>query len=121
MTQALSPEVVAQRLRTLFIDPAAAGDNPVLAAQGVGTKIVVYGYFLLNNAATAQSVRFRSAANSKFPLMVFPAAGAVPNTPIFQNPTGHPLFECNENEALNVNLLAATAVGVAVQLAVLKI
>ena len=117
----LSVDAVLQRMKTAFADPAGAGDNLLVAAPGAGLKIVVYGYFLLNNAATAQNVRFRSAANSKGPLMVFPAAGAVPNTPIFQNPTGFPLFECNANEALNLNLSAATAVGVMVQYAVVPV
>lgn len=121
MPAVLNFEEVLQRMKSTFVDPAGAGDNQVLAAPGVGFKIVVLGFLVMNNAATAQNIRFRSAANSKFPLLVFPAAGTVPNPPIFIPVTGFPLFECNENEALNINLSAATAVGALVQTMVVRV
>ena len=109
----LSVEEVRYRLQTFFADPAAIGDNAIAAAPGVGVKWVVYGYQVWNNADTAQTARFRSAANSKGPAMVMGVSTGA-KTEYDMPVSGFPIFECNDNEALNLNLSAATAVGVMV-------
>lgn len=99
--------VVVQRA---FADPAGIGDNLIVAAVA-GKSIRVLAAMMMNNVATAQSARFRSSANSISPLNAF---GAVSNG-IMQylfNPQGW--FQTNPGEALNLNLTAATAVGVMV-------
>jgi hypothetical protein len=102
-------------VRTVFGDPASIGDNSLLAAPGVGWKIVVYGYQIVATGG-ANTVRFRSNANS-----IGSGKGFAVNGGISVPPGDIPLFECNENEALNLNLSAATAVAVDVQLAKVRV
>lgn len=109
----LSEAEIFDRAEPAFADPAGAGDNQVVAAPGVGKKIVCVGFAIWNNADTAQTARFRSAANSRTPAIVMGVTAAAKED--YSIPPGHwKVFECNENEALNVNLSAATAVGVIV-------
>lgn len=110
----LKPEEIAYRLKTAVGNPAVAADNQLVAPPGVGFKIVVYGYQLWAAADTAQTAIFRSAANPIYPAMVLGATAGAKS--VYDCTPGLvPLFECNPNEALNLNLAAATAVGVAVQ------
>jgi glutamine cyclotransferase len=111
----LSEGEVNDLARTVFGDPASIGDNSLFAAPGVGWKIAVYGYQIVASGG-ANTVRFRSATNNISSGKSFAINGgiSVPPGPI-------PLFECNENEALNVNLSAATAVAVDVQLAKVRV
>lgn len=88
-----------------FADPAALGDNLLIAAQGVGIKIRVLAYIIHGGGAV--SARFRSAANSISGLMVL-ASGTQVGAPF----TAHGWFETNANEALNLNLSAAVAAGI---------
>lgn len=107
----LSETEVVDQVQTLFADPAAAGDNQIAGAPGANFKWVVYGYQIIATGG-ANNVRFKSGANNKTSLKGFAA-----NAGISVEPSVVPLFECNENEALNINLSAATAVGVDVQAA----
>jgi hypothetical protein len=106
---------VVDQLRSVFADASSIGDNALLAAPGLTWKFVVYGYQLVATGG-ANVVRFRSATNSLSPAFGFAANGGIAVPP---NVT--PLFETNENEALNVNLSAATAVGVHVQYARVRV
>lgn len=98
-------------LRT-FGNPAGAGDNTIIAAQtSPNRKIKVLGGLIVNNVATAQTVFFKSGANTIGPNIVLPASlfGLVP----------FPYMEpgwllTNPGEALILNLSAATAVGITV-------
>jgi stage V sporulation protein SpoVS len=101
---------ILDRLVTVFADPAGAGNTQLVTAPPAGQKIVVFGYQLFNNAGTANNVRFQSAAINKTSLKALAA-----NAGAYAMPTGIKLFECNAAEALNINLSAATAIGVDVQ------
>lgn len=92
-----------------FADPTGAGDNQIVAAQGAGKKIRVLAARVSNNAGTANNVRWRSATNSKSGLRAL-AGNAETVWPYNQEGW----LETNANEALNLNLSAATAVGVEV-------
>lgn len=93
-----------------FADPASIGDNLIVAAVA-GKSIRVLAAMMMNNVALAQSARFRSAANSISPLNAFGVvANGIMSYPF--NPMGW--FQTNAGEALNLNLTAATAVGVMV-------
>lgn len=92
--------------RTL-VNATASGNTEVVAAQGGGKKIRILSAIIV--ATTALTVKFQSATTDiapGFPLgdkggMVLP-----------HNPQGW--FQTAANEALNVNLSAAIAVGVQV-------
>lgn len=114
MTTRLKQEEALWRMKSAFADPAAAADNLIVAAPGAGFKIVVYGYQVWNNADTAQTARFRSATNNIGPAIIMGVSTAS-KTDYQVTPGSVPIFECNANEALNINLSAATAVGVQVQ------
>ena len=109
MPTRLSTDEARRILKTTFADTSATGDTPVVPAPGAGRKVVVYGFQLFNNVATANNLRFKSAGNNIGPLIGMGANGSAS-----VSPSGVPLFECNANEALNLNLSAATAVGVLV-------
>lgn len=90
-----------------FANPAALGAASVVPAQGAGVKIRVLGFVVVTTAA--QTVKFQSGAtdiSAGFPLA---ANGSVSSG---HYPGG--MFETNANEALNINLGAATATGVQV-------
>lgn len=91
---------------TVFANPASLGSNTILAAQGAGAKIRVTSVVILASGG-ANTVSFTSnttditadfglANNGGFVLDI--------------NPTGW--FETAANEALNIDLSAATAVAV---------
>ena len=108
------------RMKTAFANPAAIADNQIVAAPGVGFKIVVFGYQVWTNADTAQTGTFKSGAAAIYPNQVFGAdTGAKSDYDC--TPGDIPLFECVENQALNYALTAATAVGVAVQYCIERI
>lgn len=111
----LSEGEVIDQLRFAFANPAAIADNAIVAAPGAGYKIVVYGY-QIDATGGANTVIFKSAANAKTATKGFVASGgmAIP-------PGVAPLFECNENEALNAALTAATAVGIDVQYCIARV
>ena|SRR2546425_13379977 len=89
-----------------FANPASSGDNAVVAAVS-GRKIRVITWTVNNQAGTANSVKFRSAANDKTSLKALAANATV----AFAGSVWGPSFECNIGEALNINLSAATAIG----------
>jgi hypothetical protein len=93
-----------------FANPSSSGDNQIVAGVS-GKRIRVVSYSLANGAGTANNVKFRSAANDKSSLKTLP-----PNTtPAFITYAGgvsSPAFDCNPGEALQINLSAATSVGV---------
>lgn len=96
---------VERTIQRAFADPASIGDNAIVAAQGAGVKIRVLGYTLASAGAT--NARFRSATNSISSLKTLAA-----NTQVSAPFTEHGWFQTNPNEALNLNLSAAIAVGV---------
>ena len=111
----LSEGEIVDLLRTAFADPSSSGDSQIVAAPGAGFKIVVFGYQIVNGG-TANNVRFRSATNSITSLKALAINGGT-NV----KPGVIPLFECNANEALNINLSGATAVGVDVQYLIARV
>lgn len=95
-----------------FGNPAGIGDNTIIAAQTApNRKIKVLSGIIVNNAATAQTVFWKSGANTIGPNILLPASvfGFVP---LPYNEAGWLLT--NAGEALILNLSAATAVGVTV-------
>lgn len=90
-----------------FANPATLGASAVVAAQGAGIKIRVLGFVVVTTLA--QTVKFQGAVTdltAGFPL----AANGVLSSGHY--PGG--IFETAANEALNINLGAATATGVQV-------
>lgn len=88
-----------------FANASALGNTVVVPAQGAGVKIRVLGFTVATTAA--QTLKFQSGTTditAGFPL----AANGVISTAYF--PGG--MFETAANEALNINLGAATATGV---------
>src|SRR5207244_12337938 len=85
-----------------------SGDNAVVAAVS-GKRIRVISYALANQAATANSVKFRSAANDKTSLKTLPA-NTTPAFIMYAGGVNAPAFETNAGEALNINLSASTAI-----------
>ena len=89
---------------TVFGNPASAGSNLVVLAPGAGIQIRVLSLVVMSVAAN--SVKFLSGSTDitcTFPLAA--SGGFV----LDHNPAGH--FQTNANEALNINLSGATAVG----------
>lgn len=111
----LTEAEINDQLKSAFLDPSGAGDNSLVAAPGAGFKIVVFGY-QITNGGTANNVRFRSAANSVTSLKALAINGGTNVVP-----GERPLFECNANEALNINLSGATAVGVDLQFLIARV
>jgi len=86
---------------------ALSADGELVPAVA-GKRIVVFGYVLVNNVATAQSASFQSAATDLTGVMGLPSS-------IGGGISAHAakdrcLFKTAEGEALNLNLTAATAV-----------
>ena len=100
-----------------FANPSSAGDNQIVAAIS-GKRIRLISYSLANAAATANNVKFRSAANEKTSLKTLPA-NTTPSLITYAGGVNAPAFDCNIGEALQINLSAATAVGVDVTYQVL--
>lgn len=105
-----------------FADPAGAGDNQLVAAPAAGFKVRLLAAMWLNNAVTAQNVRFRSGTNSKSAIYNNPAplAGQNVNQPMSLPFNQAGWLDCNAAEALNLNLSAATAVGITFVYVVIK-
>lgn len=90
-----------------FANPAAIGNTLVVAAQGAGVKIRVMSLAIISTVA--QTVKFQSGTTDKSASFPVAANGGLV---LSQNDRGW--FETAANEALNVNLSAATATGVQV-------
>lgn len=91
-----------------FLDTSSSGDQQVVAAQGSGVRVRVLAVYV-HCGATATSVRFRSATTSISSLKALAANGG------FVLPLNeHGWFQTATNEALNINLSAANAIGVEV-------
>lgn len=88
------------------ISASSAGANQILAAPGAGKYYRITGYVL--KVKSANDVKFQSAATNLTGLMGLNSTDsglvAPPNTP-------DGWFDTNNNEALNLNLSAATLVG----------
>jgi hypothetical protein len=93
----------------LFITAASSGDNTLLAAV-TGKRITVKSFELFNGAATANTVKFRSAANDITLPVTFPAS-AVGLKVGASAPGSQFLFQTVAGELLALNLSAATAIG----------
>lgn len=91
-----------------FGSPAGAGDNALVAARGPGIRIRVLAAYKVTTAAVV--AKFRSGVNDISPGLPFAANGGVV---LPFNPSGW--FQTNANEALNLNLGAATPVGTYVE------
>lgn len=90
---------------TLFGNPSSSGNTVVLAAPGVGIMIRVLSLTIINGG-TSNSVKFQSATTDITCLFSYsPNGGMV----LDHNKAGH--FQTAANEALNINLSGATAVG----------
>ncbi len=98
---------------TALLDTSSLGSNEVIAAPTGGGAIRVLGLFVVNGA-TANNIRFLSAANNKTSLIALAINGGVV-LPFSE----HGWFQCNANEALNISLSGATAVGVTVNYIIL--
>lgn len=88
-----------------FANATALGNTQVVAAQGAGVKIRVHGFLIVTTVA--QTVKFQSATTDICPGLPLAANGGI-STPYY--PGG--MFQTAANEALNINLGAATATGV---------
>ena len=89
------------------INAAALGSNAGVPAQGAGIKIRVLGFIIISTIA--QTVKFLSGASAIS--ADFPVAA---NGGVSSDVSEFGWFETNANEALNVNLSAATATGIQV-------
>ena len=105
----LSEQEINDLMTTVFVDATATGDNQALAAPGSGFKYAIFGY-QISCGGTANNVRFRSGTNSISSLKSLAINGGSNVAP-----GERPLFETNNNEALNINLSGATQVGVDIQ------
>lgn len=98
---------------TAFVALAASGQ--VVAAQGAGNKIRVLAFIV--SALATTNVKFQSAATD-ISLTMYLAATAGVVASGYSGAQGW--FETAANEALNLNMSAATSVGVQVIYAVVK-
>lgn len=89
-----------------FANPAAITDNAIVAAPGAGQKIVVH-FLVLIATSGANTATMKSAGTAIGPAWGFADKGGLV---LPQNDDGW--FECAANEALNLALTAATAMGV---------
>jgi len=105
-TDALMADTVVCPPKFAIIDATTAGNNTVVAAV-TGKKIRVLQLFLVNSAATGQTVRFRSGTAGAFltgQMLFAPNDGPVlPFSPIGW-------FETAASTLLNMELVAATSV-----------
>lgn len=113
MTNVTSAPPKHRSVLTAFLDTSTSGSNEVVAAPGADSAIRVLSVVVVNGA-TANTVKFMSAANNKTSLFALGINGGIV-LPF----TEHGWFQCNAGEALNINLSGATAVGVTVNYMVL--
>lgn len=112
----LSAGEAADQMQEFSGNPASAGDNNLAAAPGDDWRWAVYGYHLSAHGG-ANDVHFRSADTP-----VSHTIGLADNGGSNVGPfTELPLYELAENEALDINLSAATAVGVTVWVAKVRV
>jgi len=90
---------------TVFGNPSASGNTAAVAAAGAGIMIRVLSLTLVNGA-TANGVKFQSATTDITCLFALGVNGGLV---LDHNKAGH--FQTAANEALNINLSGATAVG----------
>lgn len=88
-------------IKRATIAASSSDDNAIVAAPGAGNKIILLAWFLSPSAAV--NAKWRSATTDKTGLTYFASAG--------QTVQGSVTVECAENEALNLNLSGAVAVG----------
>lgn len=93
----------------LFITAAGLGDNTLLAAVA-GKRIRVHAFDVFNGAASANTIKFRSAATDITLPVTLPAAFGV-DVMLPPVPGGGFHFQTVAGELLAINLSAATAVG----------
>lgn len=90
-----------------FASPSSIGNTVVVPAQGAGVKIRVMSLAVVSTLA--QTIKFQSATTDKSAAFPVAANGGLV---LSQNDRGW--FEAAANEALNINLSAATPTGVQV-------
>ena len=90
--------------QTQSIAVSASGDQQLIASPGPGRQICVTSYVLICTGG-ANSITWKSAANALSGAMGFAANGGIACPA-----SDAPWLVCNQNEALNINLSAATAV-----------
>ena len=99
---------------TKFLDTTTLGSNVLVAAPGsTDVAVRVLGAVIVNGA-TANTVKFMSAANNMTSLFALAANGSLV-LPFSENGW----FQCNGGEALNINLSGATPVGVTINYMIL--
>lgn len=92
-------------LTQIAIDVATAGDNSLVAAQGVGNKIKVVSFWVVCSGG-ANTLTFKSGTTAKTGGM-----GLLANLPFGAAGTrAEPVLQTAANEALQLNLAAATSV-----------
>lgn len=97
---------LAYPVKTAFLDTSTLGSNAVVSAI-TNSKIIVLAVALV--AGASNNVKFLSAANQISSTMALAANGGVV-LPFHQ----YGWFSTNVGEALNINLSAATSVGVTI-------
>lgn len=104
-----------RQLKSTFLNTSTLGSNVLVAAPGAGYKIVVVSLVVLAGAS-ANSIKFLSGATEVSALMALAGNGGMV---LNENHSGW--FFTGENEALNVNLSSATAVGINVNYYIAKV
>lgn len=107
LSQLQPPGAPATQGNYAYANPGAVGAAVVVPAQGPGIKIRVMSLAVISTLA--QTIKFQSGATDKSASFPVAANGGVV---LSQNDRGW--FETAPNEALNINLSAATATGVQV-------
>lgn len=88
-----------------YADASSAGDNLVIPAQGVGMKIRVV--YVIVIAAIANTITFKSGSTA-----ISSAKGVAAQGGFILPRDENGWYETEPNEALNVSLAAAGAVGI---------
>lgn len=95
------------------VSVASSGDNTVIAAQGAGTFIRVFGFSLV--CASSVNATWKNGAAALTGAYPFPANGG-----ISRSQSNEPIFTLSENTALVLNLSAAVQTSGEVTYVVLK-
>lgn len=93
-------------IRYAPISAAATGDAVAAITNG---KIVVIGYALVNNVATAQNITFRSATGTNLTGSIA-LPSSIGGGVVYAGGYDCPAFETNFGEGLNLLFGAATAI-----------